>query len=118
MDVHMRTIEAALQVKIAHRHEQFKVEGTKVNAKRGMEMLQALYEIAARPIDEAVVQLMLAGDTDMDESNAPALKTKFADLAQDIYPRAQQTPESLGNLHKAEIQKWWPIIKAAGIKQE
>ena len=49
---------------------------------------------------------------------APALKTKFADLAQDIYPRAQQTPEALGNLHKAEIQKWWPIIKAAGIKQE
>ena len=31
---------------------------------------------------------------------------------------AQQTPEALGNLHKAEIQKWWPIIKAAGIKQE
>ncbi len=80
MDVHLRTIEAALQVKIAHRHEQFKVEGTKASAKRGMELLQALYEIAARPIDEAVVQLMLAGDADMDDSNAPALKTKRSDL--------------------------------------
>ena len=46
MDEHLRTIEAALQVKIAHRHEQFKVDGTKANAKRGMEMLQALYEMA------------------------------------------------------------------------
>lgn len=48
----------------------------------------------------------------------PAVRAKFSDLGQDIYPRAQQTPEALGTLHKAEIQKWWPIIKAAGIKQE
>jgi phosphate starvation-inducible protein PhoH and related proteins len=79
-DEHLRTIEAALQVKIAHRHEQFKVDGTKANAKRGMEMLQALYEMAARPIDPATVQLMLAGDGDMDESAAATLKTKRSDL--------------------------------------
>jgi phosphate starvation-inducible protein PhoH and related proteins len=80
MDVHLRTIEVALQVKIAHRHEQFKVEGPKAAAKRGMEMLQAMYEIAARPIEPATVQLMLAGDGEADDINSPALKTKRADL--------------------------------------
>ena len=99
MDVHLRTIEAALQVKIAHRHEQFKVEGTKAPAKRGMEMLQALYEIAARPIDEAVVQLMLAGDADMDESNAPALKTKRSDLK----PRTLNQANYLDNIASHDI---------------
>ncbi len=79
-DEHLRTIETALQVKIAHRHEQFKVDGTKANAKRGMEMLQALYEMAARPIEPATVQLMLAGDGDMADSAAAALKTKRSDL--------------------------------------
>jgi len=80
MDEHLRTIEVALQVKIAHRHEQFKVDGTKANAKRGMEMLQALYEMAARPIEPATVQLMLAGDADMNDTDGPGLKTKRSDL--------------------------------------
>ena len=75
-DEHLRTIEQALQVKIAHRHEQFKVDGTKANVKRGMEMLQALYEMAARPIDPATVQLMLAGDGDVDDSAVASLNTK------------------------------------------
>ena len=79
-DEHLRSIEVALQVKIAHRHEQFKVDGTKANAKRGMEMLQALYEMAARPIDTTTVQLMLAGDGSMDQSESHALKTKRSDL--------------------------------------
>ena len=79
-DEHLRTIEVALQVSIAHRHEQFKVDGPKQQARRGMEMLQALYEIADRPIDAATVQLMLAGDTDLDGSAAPALLTRRADL--------------------------------------
>ncbi len=78
MDEHLRTIEAGLQVKIAHRHEQFKVDGTKASAKRAMELLQALYEMAGRPIAPATVQLMLAGDGhDLD---SPALKTRRADL--------------------------------------
>jgi phosphate starvation-inducible PhoH-like protein len=80
MDEHLRTIEAALQVAIAHRHEQFKVDGPKQQARRGMEMLQALYEIAERPIDAATVQLMLAGDSDMDDAGGPALHTRRADL--------------------------------------
>jgi phosphate starvation-inducible PhoH-like protein len=62
MDEHLRTIELALQVKIAHRHEQFKVDGPKAKAQRAMELLQALYERAARTIPVEHVQLMLAGD--------------------------------------------------------
>ncbi len=80
MDAHLRTIEAALQVKIAHRHEQFKVDGLKANARRGMEMLQALYEMAARPIEPRTVQLMLSGDGDVNGAESPALKTRRADL--------------------------------------
>jgi len=80
MDVHLRTIEEALQVKIAHRHEQFKVDGLKVHATRAVELLQALYEIAARPIEPRTVQLMLTGDGDVTGADGPALKTRRADL--------------------------------------
>jgi tripartite-type tricarboxylate transporter receptor subunit TctC len=43
---------------------------------------------------------------------------RLADLGQSVAPRDQQTPESLGAYQKAEIEKWWPIIKAANIKGE
>ena len=39
-------------------------------------------------------------------------------LGQEIFPREQQTPEVLAALQKAEIAKWWPIIKVANIKAE
>ena len=39
-------------------------------------------------------------------------------IGQEIFPRERQTPEALGALQKAEIEKWWPIIKAAKIKVE
>jgi tripartite-type tricarboxylate transporter receptor subunit TctC len=48
----------------------------------------------------------------------PMMRARLADLAQETFPRAQQTPEALGAFQKAEIEKWWPIIKAAGIKAE
>jgi tripartite-type tricarboxylate transporter receptor subunit TctC len=46
------------------------------------------------------------------------LRARLGDLAQEISPREQQTPEALGAFQKAEIEKWWPIIKAANIKGE
>ncbi len=81
-DVHLRTIEAALQVSIAHRHEQFKVDGPKARATQAMELLQALYEMADHPIKEEHLQLMLAGDAAMrdDGDDAPPLTTRRSDL--------------------------------------
>ena len=48
----------------------------------------------------------------------PAVRRRFKDVGQDIWPVAQQTPEALAALQKSEIATWWPIIKAAGIKAE
>lgn len=54
----------------------------------------------------------------MDALADPAVRQRFADAGLEIPPRDQQTPEALGKHHKAEADKWWPIIKAAGIKVE
>src|SRR5438477_12293397 len=45
----------------------------------------------------------------------PAIQQRFTELGLDVAPREQQTPEGLASFQKAEIEKWWPIIKAAGI---
>jgi len=81
-DAHLRTIEMALQVSIAHRHEQFKVDGPKARATQAVELLQALYEIADRPIESEHLQLMLAGDSSMreDADGAMQLCTRRTDL--------------------------------------
>ena len=46
------------------------------------------------------------------------LRKRFADLGQEIPPREEQTPQALAAHHKAEIEKWWPLMRAAGIKAE
>lgn len=101
LDAHLRRIEEALDVKIAHRHEQFKVEGHKAPAQRAMDVLQALYEIAQRPIDAAVVQLTLAGDGGMldGDDDAAMLVTRRGDLR----PRTPTQAIYLDNIAKHDI---------------
>jgi tripartite-type tricarboxylate transporter receptor subunit TctC len=48
----------------------------------------------------------------------PAVSQRFTELGLDIPPRIQQTPDFLAAHHRAEIEKWWPIIKAAGIRAQ
>jgi Tripartite tricarboxylate transporter family receptor len=47
----------------------------------------------------------------------PGVRARLADLGQEIFPRDQQTPEALRAFQKAEVEKWWPIIKEAGISK-
>jgi tripartite-type tricarboxylate transporter receptor subunit TctC len=46
------------------------------------------------------------------------LRTRIAELGQEIFPPEQQTPEALAALQAAEIERWWPVIKQANIKGE
>ena len=48
----------------------------------------------------------------------PAIKAKFTELGLDVATPEQQTPQGLAAFHKAEVDKWWPIIQAAGVKAE
>jgi phosphate starvation-inducible protein PhoH and related proteins len=82
-DEHLRTIEEALQVRISHRQEHFRVEGPKAKADRAMNVLQALYEMAGRNISREKVQLMVAGDSAPlveAEDGALVLHTRRTDL--------------------------------------
>jgi tripartite-type tricarboxylate transporter receptor subunit TctC len=54
----------------------------------------------------------------VDASADAAVRSRLADLGEEVFPREQQTPAALGALQKAEIEKLWPIIKAARIKAE
>jgi tripartite-type tricarboxylate transporter receptor subunit TctC len=46
------------------------------------------------------------------------VRERFAEQGQEIPLIAQQTPEALGDFHRAEVDKWWPVVKAANIKAE
>ena len=48
----------------------------------------------------------------------PEVRSRLADLGQEIFPRERQTPEALAGLQKADADKWWPIIRELGIKAE
>jgi tripartite-type tricarboxylate transporter receptor subunit TctC len=48
----------------------------------------------------------------------PVVKQRLADIGQDIVPTEEQNPEALAAYQKAEIEKWWPIAKAANLKSE
>ena len=83
MDEHLRTIETALQVRISHRGEHFRVEGPKARAERAMEVLQAMYEMAGRSISRDKVQLMVAGQGAPlmeDDDGSMVLHTRRTDL--------------------------------------
>ena len=53
-----------------------------------------------------------------DALSDPGVATRLTEIGQEIFLRSEQTPEALSALQKAEIEKWWPIIKAAGLKAE
>jgi tripartite-type tricarboxylate transporter receptor subunit TctC len=48
----------------------------------------------------------------------PTVRARLTDLGHVIATREEQTPQALAAFHKAEIEKWWPVIKAANIKPE
>lgn len=47
-----------------------------------------------------------------------AMQDKMVELSQQVFPADQQTPQALAAFQKAEIDRWWPVIKAAGIKPQ
>ena len=101
LDAHIRTIEAALEVTIAHRFEQFKIDGPKAKATHALEVLQALYEMARRPIPEEQVQLMLVGDTAL--TKAPDGTTVLTTRRADLRARTHNQGQYLDNIAAHDI---------------
>ena len=75
---------------------------------------KALWVRATTP-SEIVAKLNSAAASALGD---PMLRVRLDELGQEIYPRDQQTPEALAAFQRAEIEKWWPIIKAANIKPQ
>ena len=48
----------------------------------------------------------------------PGVSKRLSDVGHDVMPADQRTPEALAAYHKAEIDKWWPIIRASGLKAQ
>ncbi|MEY2781888.1 MAG: hypothetical protein RL307_1592, partial [Pseudomonadota bacterium] len=83
MDSHIDLVALSCQVKITRRDALFRLEGAKARCERALQVLQALYEMARRPIDAHQVQLVLAGDDGLmasAEDGAVELVTRRADL--------------------------------------
>jgi tripartite-type tricarboxylate transporter receptor subunit TctC len=64
---------------------------------------------------DIVAQLNAAA---VDALNDPSVRSKLENLGLQMTPQDQLTPQALGTLQKAEIAKWWPMIKAANVKVE
>jgi phosphate starvation-inducible protein PhoH and related proteins len=85
-DAHLRTIESALDVRIARREAAFRIEGAKARAEQALAVLRELYERATRSLDAQAVDLALAGSGANasgagDGAESPVLHTRRADLA-------------------------------------
>ena len=48
----------------------------------------------------------------------PTVRQRFSDIGQEVWPPDRQTPEALSAHHKAETEKWWPIIRASNLRAE
>jgi tripartite-type tricarboxylate transporter receptor subunit TctC len=79
-----------------------------------MTLWSALWAPKGTPKD-VIARLNAAAVTAMAD---PAVQKRLNDLGLEVPAREQQTPQALGVWHKAEIDKWWPIVKKAGIKPE
>jgi tripartite-type tricarboxylate transporter receptor subunit TctC len=74
----------------------------------------ALYAPAGTPKD-IIARLHGAAVEALADTTA---RSRLVQLGMEIFPREQQTPEALGALQKADAERWWPVMKAANIKQE
>lgn len=54
----------------------------------------------------------------VDTLTHPTIRERLTALGQEIYPRKEQTPEVLATLQRSEIEKWWPILRPAGINSD
>jgi tripartite-type tricarboxylate transporter receptor subunit TctC len=79
-----------------------------------MSLWNALWVPKGTPRD-AIARLNAAAVEAMAD---PGVQKRLLDLGLEVPPPDQQTPAALGAWHKAEIDKWWPIIRKAGIKPE
>jgi tripartite-type tricarboxylate transporter receptor subunit TctC len=48
----------------------------------------------------------------------PAAAKRLSDVGHDVFPAGQRTPAALAAYHKAETEKWWPIVRATGLKAQ
>jgi tripartite-type tricarboxylate transporter receptor subunit TctC len=83
---------------------------------KGFQLSVWLGFFAPKGTPKAIVEKLNAAS--VESLSLPEVRSHFADLGLELFPREQETPAVLGALQKSDIEKWWPIIKAAGIKAE
>jgi len=83
---------------------------------RAQRWVKAVEEAAALPENSEIVAKLNAAA--IEAMNDPAVRKKFEELGLQMPPENKLAPEALGLLQKAEIAKWWPMIRAADVKVE